>query len=90
MTLIHDDIDDVWVWVMDSNYDDELSPEFDTQEYALRWRGRISQELQSDLDKLYGGDSVVIPKNKEHAEAMVRMGMFYLETQYGKRDDTAQ
>lgn len=30
-------------------------------------------------DKLNNGDSVVLPKDKEHAEAMVKVGMFYLE-----------
>lgn len=31
------------------------------------------------------GNSVVLPKDKEHAEAMVRVGMFYLEQKNGKR-----
>lgn len=29
--------------------------------------------------KLEKGESVVLPKNNEHAEAMVKVGMFYLE-----------
>ena len=30
-------------------------------------------------EDLCSGISVVIPKDKEHAEALVRMGMFYLD-----------
>jgi hypothetical protein len=30
-------------------------------------------------DDLCSGDSVVLPKDKDHAEAMVKVGMFYLE-----------
>lgn len=29
--------------------------------------------------KLENGDAVVLPKNNEHAEVMVKTGMFYLE-----------
>jgi hypothetical protein len=32
-----------------------------------------------DYSNLVNGDSVVVPKDKEHAESLVRMGMFYLE-----------
>lgn len=35
------------------------------------------------LNDLQDGRAVVIPKDAEHAEAMVRVGMFYLE-QHGK------
>lgn len=35
--------------------------------------------LLKDAQDLYEGNSVVVPKNKEHAEALVKMGMFYLE-----------
>jgi hypothetical protein len=38
----------------------------------------IAPLLQNAQD-LYEGNSVVVPKDKEHAEAMVKMGMFYLE-----------
>ena len=34
--------------------------------------------MQNKLDQLDNGESVVLPKDKEHAEAMVRVGMFYL------------
>ena len=30
-------------------------------------------------EKLGTGESVVLPKDKQHAEAMVKVGMFYLE-----------
>ena len=35
--------------------------------------------IVSHYEDLCEGDSVVIPKDREHAEAMVRIGMFYLE-----------
>ena len=35
--------------------------------------------LLNDAQDLYEGNSVVVPKDKEHAEALVKMGMFYLE-----------
>lgn len=34
----------------------------------------------TEYDNLVNGESVVIPKSREHAEAMVKVGMFYLET----------
>ena len=30
-------------------------------------------------EELYSGDSVVLPKDVQHAEAMVKVGMFYLD-----------
>ena len=30
---------------------------------------------------LYEGNSVVVPRDKQHAEALVKVGMFYLEQQ---------
>ena len=35
--------------------------------------------LLEHYDNLYSGQLVVLPKDKEHAEAMVKVGMFYLE-----------
>jgi hypothetical protein len=35
--------------------------------------------ILKDYSDLVNGDSVVVPKDKEHAESLVRMGMFYLE-----------
>jgi hypothetical protein len=78
MKLIQDEYNEVWVWVDDFNEDLELSPQFDDEPYALAWRGRILKELDNDLDKLYNGDNVVLPRSKEHAEAMLRVATFYL------------
>jgi hypothetical protein len=78
MKLIQDEYNEVWIWVDDNNYDIELSPRFDEESYALAWRGRISKELDNDMDKLYNGDNVVLPRSKEHAEAMLRVATFYL------------
>lgn len=78
MKLIHDEYNEVWIWVNDYNEDIELSPQFDEKPYALAWRGRILKELDNDLDKLYNGDNVVLPHSKEHAEAMLRVATFYL------------
>lgn len=78
MKLIYDEFDSEWLWV--DNYDEniELSPKFDEEPQALAWRGRISKELDSDMDKLYNGNNVVLPRSKEHAEAMLRVATFYL------------
>lgn len=78
MKLIYDEFDSVWMWVDNHNENIELSPKFDEQAYALAWRGRIVKELDSDMDKLYNGDNVVLPQSKEHAEAMLRVATFYL------------
>jgi len=78
MKLIHDEYHEVWIWVDNHNEDIELSPQFDEEPYALAWRGRILKELDNDLDKLYNGDNVVLPRSKEHAEAMLRVATFYL------------
>ena len=39
----------------------------------------IVGEYTSEYNKLINGESVVLPKDREHAEALVRVGMFYLE-----------
>jgi hypothetical protein len=39
----------------------------------------IIREYAQEYQKLVDGHSVVLPKNREHAENMVRVGMFYLE-----------
>lgn len=38
----------------------------------------IAPELE-DYRRLQEGEAVVVPKDREHAEALVRVGMFYLE-----------
>ena len=42
------------------------------------------EPLLKQYNALTEGNSVVIPKDKEHAEAMVRIGMFYLDQKNGK------
>jgi hypothetical protein len=37
--------------------------------------------LLKNAQDLYDGNAVVVPKDKEHAEALVKMGMFYLGQQ---------
>jgi hypothetical protein len=37
------------------------------------------EPLLKNAKDLYDGSSVVIPKDREHAEALVKVGMFYLE-----------
>ena len=41
--------------------------------------------IQGQLEKLSNGDSVVVPKDNEHAEAMVKVGMFYLDKNKEKK-----
>lgn len=41
MTLVHDEFQEVWVWVEDKNHDVELSPQFDTEEDARLWKTRM-------------------------------------------------
>ena len=86
MNLIHDEYTDTWYWVNPEFPDDALSPQFDEETYALQWRGRVAKENFIDweetkfkIEQLENGYTVVLPKNKEHAEAMVRVGMFYLD-----------
>ena len=40
--------------------------------------------LLEQYKDLQDGNSVVIPRDKEHAEALVKMGMFYLDQHNGK------
>ena len=37
------------------------------------------EPMVKHYEELCSGDKVVLPKDKEHAEAMVKIGMFYLE-----------
>jgi hypothetical protein len=48
---------------------------FDTEKFAEL----IVKEYASEYNKLINGESVVLPKDREHATALVRVGMFYLE-----------
>ena len=48
-------------------------------EWVKNFAKLIVEEYTEELRKLNDGESVVLPKNREHAEAMVRVGMSYLE-----------
>lgn len=83
MILINDI--DKWYYVNPKFPENPLSPIFDDSAYALQWRGRVGQEnfgdidlLQQELEELNSGSRIVLPKNKEHAEAMLRVAMYYL------------
>ena len=78
MKLIYDEFDNEWLWVDDYDENVEFSPKFDEEAQALAWRGRISKELDNEIDKLYNGNNVVLPRSKEHAEPMLRVATFYL------------
>ena len=59
-------------------YDSTTFPvdkDFDYEKFAQL----IIQEYSQEYQKLVDGHGVVLPKNREHAENMVRVGMFYLE-----------
>ena len=78
MKLIYDEFDSEWLWVDDYDENIEFSPKFDEEEYAVAWRDKVAKELDNDINKLYNGDNVVLPRSKEHAEAMLRVATFYL------------
>ncbi len=48
------------------------------QQMAQIFDNDIAPELEA-YQQLQNGDSVVVPRDCEHAESMVRVGMFYLE-----------
>ena len=64
------------------------------KEHIAAWGARFPDKVgdtlfgieQRELDELYYGDSVVLPTSKEHAEAMLRVATFYLETQVDEKD----
>ncbi len=45
MTLLNDDLNQIYVWVDDLDENIELSPHFDYEEDALQWRDRMKKEL---------------------------------------------
>lgn len=45
MKLISDDYNQVYVWVDDTNEDEELSPRFDYEEDAIAWKERMKDIL---------------------------------------------
>jgi hypothetical protein len=51
MRLIFDEWNEYWVWVDDKNDDDELSPQFDEEHYAVQWQQRMKKILTGREDK---------------------------------------
>jgi hypothetical protein len=41
MILIHDEFEEIWVWVENNNHNIDLSPRFDFREDALLWQTRM-------------------------------------------------
>jgi hypothetical protein len=48
------------------------------QQMAQLFDNDIAPELEA-YQQLQNGNSVILPRDREHAEAMVKVGMFYLE-----------
>ena len=55
----------------------------DEREFLYRQMSQIYDNdiapVLEDYRRLVEGEAVVVPKDKEHAEALVKMGMFFLE-----------
>jgi peptidyl-tRNA hydrolase len=51
----------------------------DSYVFEQKFAELIVKEYASEYTKLINGEAVVLPKDREHAEALVRVGMFYLE-----------
>ncbi len=58
------------------------------KEHISAWGARFPDNIgdmlfgiNNELAELYNGDAIVLPTSKEHAEAMLRVASFYLETQ---------
>lgn len=48
MKLLADEFNGIYVWVEDSNEDDELSPHFDYEEDAIQWKQRMEEILKNE------------------------------------------
>jgi len=48
-------------------------------QYWEKFAELIIREYAEELRQLNEGERVVLPKNREHAQALVRVGMHYLE-----------
>ena len=58
----------------------ESNPSWEGQtRFIERFAELMVKEYASEYNKLINGEAVVLPKDCEHAEALVRVGMFYLE-----------
>jgi len=49
MTLIYDDIMDVYVWVDVDDHNNELSPQFNDEDSAIKWYGMVSAHILSEF-----------------------------------------
>lgn len=86
MKLVFNEASRLHCWVS-SDGRSLMSPEFVVKEQALAWRVEIAkehydeyEEVRRQLDQLNEGDSIVVPKSKHHAESMLKMAHFYLDT----------
>lgn len=48
MKLLADDINQVYVWIDESNENVELSPRFDYEDDALQWKEKITAIFQDN------------------------------------------
>jgi hypothetical protein len=49
MTLIYDDIMNIYVWVDVEDHNNELSPQFDDEESAIEWYSVVSKHIFSEF-----------------------------------------
>lgn len=56
MTLIYDDHNQAYVWVDVDDHNDRMSPNFDNEDTAIQWYGRISSHIFNEygIDKDIG------------------------------------
>lgn len=58
-------------------------------EHIMAWGAHFPREagdLLFGLDAIRNGDAVPVPHNREYAEAMIKVGSFYLENMDAKRN----
>jgi hypothetical protein len=75
--LIHKLAEHCDFYVGNEHYD--KSHEEQQRLFMEKFAELVVQEYVSEYNKLINGEAVVLPKDREHAEALVRVGMFYLE-----------
>jgi hypothetical protein len=49
------------------------------EDFCEKFAELLIEEYAEELRQLNEGERVVLPKNREHAQALVRVGMSYLE-----------
>lgn len=45
MQLVNDEFEETWVWVTKHDHNLELSPHFDSREYAVQWLKYIKEHI---------------------------------------------